>query len=299
MGKLKRLTMRLLFPHPILVCLLALTSSAGLVYVFRQGMDTHPIAYVVYVVSFYALCTVVARIPGMFNRSKAKVYANPHAARYLTEQELRIRISLYSGTALNLAFGIFKLVIGITFRSVWFGAVGVYYMVLSLMRYLLVKADRSAQTLQDSAVLLHQWKGYRTCGALLLLVNATMTGIVSQIIWQNRTFAYPGYVIYVSAAYTFYRLTMAVIQTVKMRKGNHPLFAAAKATDLSVALMSIFTLQTAMFASFGGDMSADTQQLMNSITGSAVCFAVVCMAVFMLIKSQKNMKLFQTEKQEK
>ena len=298
MEKLKPILKALLFPHTGLVGLLVIAAACGLVWVFTQGMENTLPAYAIYVGSFYALCTVIARIPGLVRRSRARVYAHPGAVRYLSQGDQRIRRSLYRSTALNLAFGAFKLGIGVYYRSFWFGAVGVYYMALSLMRYLLIRSDRAVRDRQDREALLHQWRGYRTCGALLLVVNATMSGIVFQTIWQSRGFVYPGYVIYASAAYAFYRLGLAIAQTLKQRRGNQPLFAAAKVTDLSVALMSIFALQTAMFAEFGGDMPPETQQLMNSLTGGGVCLAVVCLAVYMLHKSHRSIKQFHTETQE-
>lgn len=291
MERFKRIMEKLLFPHPILIFLLTIASAVGLCHVFLNGLDTHPIAYIVYVLSFYALCTIVARIPPIIRRCKTGLYGNAHTARYLTEAELRARISLYMGTVLNLAYGVFNLVIGWYYRSVWFGAIAVYYMVLSLIRFLLVKNDRKSRKMERSSDrYLHHWKSYRVCGWLLLLLNAAMTGMVFQMIWQNQSYSYPGFVIYASAAYTFYRLTMSIIHTIKLRKGEHPLFAAARALDLSIALMSIFALQTAMFNSFGGGMQEDTRQLMNTLTGGTVCFAVVCIAVFMIIRSRKVLK---------
>lgn len=291
MEKLKRITWKLLFPHRAIVALLTIASTAALIYVFINGLETHPVAYITYPLSFYALCTVVARIPALVKRIRDRVKSNPHAAKYLSEQELRFRVSLYNSTALNLAFGIFKLIVGIVFRSVWFGAVGVYYMVLSLTRFLLIRKDRTLQADHTQSELL-QWQGYRICGGFLLLLNAAMSGIVFLCIWQNQSYQYPGFIIYASAAYTFYRLTMAIIQNVKLRRHNNPLFLAAKTMDLSAALMSIFALQTAMFTTFGSETEETLRQLMNSITGGTVCFIVVCMAVYMLLRAHKKIKAF-------
>ena len=171
----------------------------------------------------------------------------------------------------------------------WFGAVGIYYMVLSLTRFLLIKKDRSLQAQQGQHALL-QWQGYRIGGGFLLMLNATMSGIMFLCIRQNQSYVYPGFIIYASAAYTFYRLTMAIIQNIRLRRRAQPLFLAAKAMDLSAALMSIFALQTAMFATFGSETEAALRQLMNALTGSAVCIIVVCMAVYMLIRAQKEIK---------
>lgn len=291
MEKFKQIALRLLFPHKAVVVLLVIVSAAALTYVFTNGLEAHPIAYIAYPLSFYALCTVVARVPDAVKNSKTKIYSIPQAARYFSEQELRFRVSLYNSTALNLAFGIFKLTVGILFHSVWFGAVGIYYMVLSLTRYLLIKKDRALQVEQAETELL-QWQSYRIGGGFLLILNVTMSGIIFLCIRQNQSYTYPGFIIYASAAYTFYRLTMAIIQNIKLRNHNKPLFLAAKIMDLSAALMSIFALQTAMFTTFGSDTEEAMRQLMNSLTGGTVCFIVVCMAVYMLVRANKEIKAF-------
>lgn len=291
MEKLKQIAGKLLFPHKVIIALLVIVSAAALTYVFTNSLETHPLAYITYPLSFYALCTVVAQIPDAVKNSKTKIYSNPQAARYFSEQELRFRVSLYNSTAFNLAFGIFKLTVGILFHSVWFGAVGVYYMVLSLTRFLLVKKDRVLQAEQDENELLH-WQSYRLCGGFLLMVNAAMSAIVFLCIRQNQSYVYPGFIIYASAAYTFYRLTMAIIQNIKLRSHSKPLFLAAKTMDLSAALMSIFALQTAMFSTFGSETEEAVRQLMNSLTGGTVCFIVVCMAVYMLVRAHKEIKAF-------
>lgn len=292
MERYKKIVLRMLYPGWIISILLTIFSAAGLVYVFLNDLTEHLTAYIIYVISFYTLCVLVAAIPGIVKKCRKKVYSNNYAARYLTERELRARISLYTGTVVNLAYSVFKLIMGIWFRSVWFGAVAVYYMVLCLIRFLLIRNDRRIRNIkQDKKRTINQWNSYRTCGWLLLILNATMTGMVFQMVWQNKSYSYPGFVIYASAAYTFYRLTMAIVRMIKLKKAGNPLLSAAKALDFSVALMAIFSLQTAMFSSFGGDMSEAVRRLMNIMTGGTVCLAVVCIAVYMLLRSGKVLKI--------
>lgn len=286
MEKFKKIGMRLLYPHPVIVLLLAVVSFVGLLYVFICSQENTPIAYVLYLMSAYALVIVVVLIPPLVKKCRSNVYKNAYAVRYLDDRELRTRISLYTGTVINLAYAAFKLFVGIFYKSFWFGTVAVYYMVLCVIRYLLIYNDNQTRYMDDRHdSLWRQWKSYCTCGFLLFILNIAMTGMVAQIIWQNKSYNYPGYVIYVSAGYTFYRFIMAVVRNIKMKKSDNPVFSAAKTVDLIIALMSVFVLQTAMLTSFGGSTSEETKRFMNSITGGTVCFLVVCMAVFMIIYS--------------
>lgn len=286
MERFKRLVRKLLCPHPLVTALLALTAGAGLGSVFANGLERQPIAFAVYPLSFYALCVVLAALPGRITslRSKKAPLSPEQRAR-------RTRFSLYRGTVFNLIYAAFKLLMGVYCRSVWFGAVAVYYMVLCLTRFLVVQSDRTAGSMEDEARRLQRrWSGYRTCGWLLLAVNAAMTGMVFQMIWQDRAYSYPGFLIYAMAAYTFYRLTKAIVGMVKLRRADNPAFSAARALDLCVALMSVFALQTAMFTAFGAGMEAGTRQLMNHLTGGGVCLAVVCVALHMILRGRRALR---------
>ena len=289
MEKFKNIALKLLFPPKIVTFLMVIISAAALVYVFTNSLGESPAAYIAYVFSFYTLCVVIACVPFYIKKYKNKVYANPYASKYLTEKELRIRTSLYYGTAFNLTYAVLKLLAGYHFKSVWIGAVAVYYMAIFAIRFLLVTNDRKSKKLKaEKDLLLYQWKSYRACGVLMFFLNAAMTGMAVQMIWQNKGYNYPGFLIYAMAAYTFYRLITAIVQNIKLRKSTNPVFTAAKVMDLSVALMSVFALQTAMFAAFGTEMNSVTQRLMNALTGGFVCISVMFIAVMMVISANSK-----------
>lgn len=292
MAKWKNVCKKLLFPPAGVVGLVSLLAVAGLCYVFLGGHDAQPIAYGIYAVSFYALCLLAASAPPVIRKSKALLLGNRHTHRYLTEKELRARISLCTGTLLNLAYAALKLATGITMRSTWFGALALYYLISSLIHYVLIRNDRAGSQIPDQTERrLRSWKSCRTCGWLLCVLNLSMTGMAFQMIRQNKCYSYPGYVIYASAAYTFYRITKSIINVTKIKKTDDPVLSAAYTVDFCMALMSVFALQTAMFSSFGADMSPATQQLMNSLTGSAVCLLVLCAAIFMVVYPRREIRV--------
>lgn len=76
---------------------------------------------------------------------------------------------------------------------------------------------------------------------------------------------------------------------IKYRKMERPILSAAKVVSMSCALMSIFALQTAMLTQFGAEQ-ADFIQLMNFLTGSVVCFAEFLLAIWLVHKTNKELK---------
>ena len=103
----------------------------------------------------------------------------------------------------------------------------------------------------------------------------------------NNGYSYPaGYVIYISAMYTFCTMIMSVINLVRYRKLGSPVLSAAKVLNFIAALMSILGLQTAMIAEFS--VKDDSfRRIMNGITGAGIWVTVIVIAVYMLIRSSK------------
>lgn len=81
-------------------------------------------------------------------------------------------------------------------------------------------------------------------------------------------------------------MALAVTNAVKYRKFNSPVLSAAKMVNLTTALVSIFTLETAMLSSFGG--SYQYEKLMTASTAGGVWTIVFCMAVYMVIHAEKQ-----------
>lgn len=288
MKKFKKIILKVLYPHPAIVIISVLFSAIALVYVFSNNNETSFYAPVVYAFSFYTLCVATTNVVPVFKKIKNHLHKNEYTKRYLSESSLRARISLQTGTTINIIFAIFKFMAGIYYSSIWFIGVALYYFVLSVIRFFLIYRDKASARLTTNS-LRHQWKSYRLCAYMLLLLNTTMSGMVFQMIWQEKSFSYPGFIIYASAAYTFYRFIIAIIRLASKKESN-PVLLSSKALDLSISLMSVFSLQTAMLNTFGTDMPQATCTILNIFTGSAVCLAVVCIAIIMIFKSNKKIK---------
>lgn len=128
------------------------------------------------------------------------------------------------------------------------------------------------------------------CSCILLLLNFVLTGAVLMILYQNKGFEYHGVLIYVMAGYTFYITTHAIIDLVKYRKYQSPVMTTSKVIALSAALVSMLSLETAMFSQFGGDMAPENRWLMIALTGAGVSIVVIVMSVYMIARTAKEIK---------
>lgn len=282
MSKYKEIGLKLLYPKLYIFILFFIIGFGSVISVFILNLSTHWIAYISYVLSAYALTITVARSIPLFKWINKKLHSNKYTNKFLTDKTFKNNMNLFSGTLFNGIYGIFKFVIGIIYHSIWFGATGVYYLILGVMKYALArhvlkKSDYKMQLLQ-----------YRNTGLLMLLLNSAMVGILILMIRDGNSVDYPGFIIYAQAAYTFYILTIAIMNFIKYRKDNSLLMAASKSINLVAAIMSLFILQVAMIVEFGGD--ENFKMIINTITGTFTSFITIGIAIFMLIhyKNKKN-----------
>lgn len=266
--------------------------------------DTHPFSYVSYILSAYALTVLCANFPRTKKRCSELIHGDEvkiivsfrrmmgrhkYTSMYLDDIEFRERISLYSSLAVNMFYAVFKCATGVIFHSVWFWAIGIYYVMLSVIRFTLLRNVRITCKKEHSVERkIYEYKSAKLCGILMLALNIAMGGMIVQMIWQNHHYEYKGYIIYISAFYAFFYLINAIVKVVKFSKQDNPILSAAKMLALAGALMSMFALQTAMFSSFGGN--EEFQRLMNTITGGMVCFIVMGMAIFLIVRANIRLK---------
>ena len=294
----KKIGKKLLFPPVWLMVILVTVSAAALTYIFVKGMEESVPACIVYVLAFYTLsvvsifCALV--LPKRYREIRQKIYDNPLGNRFLTDRVFRINVTL------SASFGISMLYVGVnvyfwhTLRSWWFVVLAVYYVIMAVMRFLLVRYVR-IQKIGTS--ILGEWKRSRVCACILLLINLSLSGAVLMILYQSKGYDYPGIMIYVMALYTFYSTISAVVDIVRYRKLGSPVMSTAKIVSLSNALVSMLNLETAMFAQFGGEMSPEHQRIFIILTGAGVSLIVVTLSILLILRATKEIRRMRNGKE--
>lgn len=280
---------RVLHPGGAWVWLLSIVSAALLYFIFTNDRQSAWLAYLAYVLSAYSLTILVLHLPELIQRTKTLAYQNKHSKRYLTDTPFRVRVTLNLSLLLNLAYAAYKLAAGIVYASAWFGAVAMYYIVLSIMRYALLRHMR-----REEEDLFQEYLQYRYCGCLLFVLDFALVGVFFQIIHGGKGYSYPGHLIYVVAAYALYTLASSIISLVEYRKLHRPAISAVKIINFSAAMVSTFTLETALYASFGGDERI--WRVIIRITGAGICLAVFGLAVYMVVRSGIKLAAFERER---
>lgn len=104
---------------------------------------------------------------------------------------------------------------------------------------------------------------------------------------QNITAKYGEITMITIAAYTFYKITMAVIRAVRQRKNPSPLLADHSHDQLCRGGRVGPDLATVHAGLFRGDRQCKVR-LMNALTGAGICLFVLMLGIFMTIRGIKK-----------
>ena len=214
-----------------LLILLTMVCAAALTLVFVRDLTEAPVAYGVYVLSFYTLvadcvyCAVV--LPKQLRAMRKKIDSVPLGHRFLTDSAFQHQVSLSVSLAINLLYVAVNVLSWVLYRSMWFVLLACYYGILAILWSLLVSYH--GHTRQK------ELRRAKLCAGILLLVNVVLSGAVMMILYRNKGFAYHGILIYGMALYAFYSVTHAVLGLLKNRRFESPVLTVSKVVSLSAA----------------------------------------------------------------
>lgn len=200
----------------------------------------------------------------------------PFTEKYIKDLALRTELFLRLGLAANLGYALFNVFTGVFYKSVWFGAVAVYYIMLCFIKFFLLSRGFAKSSKKEYSNLF-------ACGIMLLILSIAVTAIIYLMIWQGKAVKYGKLVIIVSALYSLFRIGAALIDTVRLKSLKSPTLYAAKALSLSVALMSLFSLQFSIL--LFSSLDEKTRYFLNVISGTVVGVLTLASAVLTIRKA--------------
>ncbi len=286
--KAKKILKAFLYPHIAIMILLFIVSIVLLILSFLI-FDTASVGAIIsYVISAYTLTVWCFRIPEIITAVKKFKESNRFISRWQSDERFRINVSLFSTFALNIIFAVFQLVLGIDHGSFWYYSLAAYYACLACLRISLFKYTGSRLAGEDMRTELIK---YRICGWVFLFMNLAITLIIFFMIYFGRTFIHHEITTIAIAAYTFIAVPIAIVNAVKYKKYNSPVYSAARAISLAAAAVSILTLESTMLTTFGGeDLTAKSRRLMLALTGAAVSAFIIGMAIYIIYTSTKKLR---------
>ena len=288
----KKLGKTLLFPHPLVAGLLFPVAALLMLWgMLTRGVED-PLTIVFCALAFCGLVLMCLRIPDMIRWVQRFRRENEYYLRYQGDVRLRMNISLYSAVGFNAVYALFQLCLGLWHHSAWFYAMAGYYLLLALMRLTLVRHTRHHAAGEDSRT---EWRKYRFCGWLLLVMNLALAVFTLYFVFRIRVFLHHEITTIAMAAYTFTALTLAIVNAVRYRKYGSPAYSAAKTISLAAATVSMLTLENALLTTFGEGESEAFRQIMLGASGAAVILVVQGIALCMIVNATRKLRMTDPE----
>lgn len=198
--------------------------------------------------------------------------------RYMNDRAFRGKIGIYQGMLVNFAYAAFRGVMSVIYGTSWLIATSIYYFALGLIRLWLCSAYKNRKKRGGKK---YEFRCYKITALMLLALDIPMGGMILLFITDNPSASYPGFTIYASATYTFYMMTISIINVFKYKKLGSPILSAAKCINVIAAAMSMLGLQNALIVKFSTDF-VEYRVMMNTLTGSAIYIIVIGIAIYML-----------------
>lgn len=174
-----------------------------------------------------------------------------------------------------MMFSAYNIVIGAFSHSWWFLTIGVYYTVLSIVRFIILASK------QENSVLIK-----RMTGIMLMILSIPLTGIVILASIKDRGIVFHKIIMITIAVYTFSKIALATYNFIRSKRLSSVRLKALRNLSFADAFVSISSLQRSMLVSFG-DMQESTARAMNIATGASVSIIVFILGANLLRKSKQ------------
>lgn len=175
-------------------------------------------------------------------------------------------------TALNALVAAVHLYIGIQSPSWWFVTLGIYYAILGISRLtVILMGEKTADKIVSTYT-----------GISLTVTALPLFGIVILCSVREVGHKYHEILMIAMAAYAFTKVTLGIINLVRVRRDGRAYRRALRNISLADALVSIASLQRSMLLSFG-EMTSHDITLFNILTGTGVSILIFLLGLNLIL----------------
>ena len=277
----------------VLLYLLTIGLVAASAYLASSSEESTFLTALVYALTAlflaYSIFTVVRWAPKAKHAAEQKLRKNKYADTFLSSYSVRTIFFSAITTLINFAYVVVNGVTAIKYGSTWYFSLTAYYFALMLIRlFVIIFSGRAFKKYGKGTneFLRARLSVYLWCGAALLLLEIALSGVISLMIalpQQSET----GLILAIAnAAYTFYKVILAVVNKVKSGRAHEPVAQSLRNINLTDALVSLFSLEITLSAAAGGDLPAE----FNAMFGFAICAFTVCLGIYMIFDGVRRKK---------
>ena len=289
MNKWKRFWYNIFHPHGGWLCLfyfvfllLVITNIYTLVVQLFN-----PIAsYILYGITFACLLYFIYSLIYIWPKIKCWLTTVMKKFKFTTlmveNYSFKTAVFACIGIVFNFGFLIFIGVLAIQTKSIWYGTLTMYYMLLTLMSSIIVTSkaiDAKLKRRPEKAEL----TAYKWSGIMLLILTAAFGLMVALTFKALNEIQFAGVMIYVTAVYTIVKMTLGIVSSLRARFEGDYYAKAVKNINLASAFVSLYSLQVLLLATFASNTF--NQTLWNVVTGVVMVVLIFALGIYMIINS--------------
>ena len=187
---------------------------------------------------------------------------------------------------MGFAFSLYNGVIGIVYRSLWNGAICVYYFLLAVIRATIVSLHRKEAADRHKRGAAHRRNTCFATHMVLILMNISLVVPAAVMVTGGRSYTYGLIPAIAMAAYTTYRITVSIIHYRKSRHNANIYVAELRAINMIDALVAVLTLQNALIVTNGG--MTDEMQTLSAWTSAGILVIIAVITVQSLLRIRRD-----------
>lgn len=195
------------------------------------------------------------------------------------------------GSIITLCFALFNGIYGLVYKSVWYGAFAIFYIILSIQKcsLLLLYLSIFKKFNEDKNRLKREkTKIYLYNGAIFIPLTISFSVVISVFFSVGKPSITGDILAIATATYTTYKVIMAIIHFKRAIKEKDDILQALRNINMVEAIISIVLLANTLITTFGTFNTS--MQTLIIILGLFACVAIISLGIYMVVKAMLKIK---------
>ena len=207
------------------------------------------------VISLYLLYLLIAFLYRQYKKKVEPKVLSTETGRALfgTYGASNVFWSLVS-LLINIGYAVLNIVLAVLLNSLWYGLIAIFYAVLMGARMTIIFLARHIARkywINKTELLYAELKVSIGSGGLIFLMDLSMAFAVTFMITNTPPYSSGKIVAIGLAAYTFYKIILAIVNLVRSRKNGDPVVTALRNISMADACMSLVNTTITLDMTFG------------------------------------------------
>jgi hypothetical protein len=210
--------------------------------------------------------------------------------RWKEDYDFKTFTGAFGAVAVTLVYALYNGYLGVRYASLWYGAICVYYLMLSLLRGSVIRVRKTVDTLREREAESVRSTVCVTEAVMLLFLNAVLVVPVTLMVRLQKPVTMTLIPAIAMAAYTTYKIVMASVHLAKRKQSSDSLVKLLRTINFVDALASILVLQNTLIMVCTDDGGGASMRRVTSAVSAVIMVAILVLSVFALVKGIRSGK---------